>query len=106
MASELKPGGTVKVTVNKNITRDSARKKHERCSAKLQREHEYDARDKNLGDNVLGFKAATKSAPILDGDRVLRIVGRAQRLRNPAARDKQSDPYQRGSPWLEGQLAR
>ena len=34
MASELKPGGTVKVTVNKNITRDSARKTLERLFMK------------------------------------------------------------------------
>mgnify|MGYP001791770538 CR=1 FL=1 len=31
-----------------------------------------------MSDGVFGFKAATKSAPILDGDRVLRTVGRAQ----------------------------
>ncbi|HEX4522030.1 MAG TPA: hypothetical protein VH704_00765 [Casimicrobiaceae bacterium] len=83
----------------------STRKEHERGPAKLQREHENDARDKNLDDKISGFKAATKNAPILDGDRALRIVGRAQRLCNPAARDKQRDPYQSGNPWLEGQLA-
>ena len=34
MASELKPGGTVKVTVNKNITREAARKTIERLFMK------------------------------------------------------------------------
>jgi hypothetical protein len=34
MASELKPGGTFKVTVSKNITRDSARKTLERLFMK------------------------------------------------------------------------
>ncbi len=34
MASELKPGGTLKVTVSKNITRDSARKTLERLFMK------------------------------------------------------------------------
>jgi hypothetical protein len=34
MASELKPGGTVKVTVSKNITRESARKTLERLFMK------------------------------------------------------------------------
>ena len=34
MASELKPGGTLKVTVSKNITRESARKTLERLFMK------------------------------------------------------------------------
>jgi hypothetical protein len=34
MATELKPGGTVKVTVSKNITRDAARKTIERLFMK------------------------------------------------------------------------
>ena len=34
MALDLKPGGTVKVTVNKNITRDSAKKTLERLFMK------------------------------------------------------------------------
>ena len=34
MALDLKPGGTLKVTVNKNITRDSARKTLERLFMK------------------------------------------------------------------------
>ena len=34
MATELKPGGTVKVTVSKNITRDAARKTIERMFMK------------------------------------------------------------------------
>ena len=54
MASELKPGGTLKVTVNKTITRDSARKTLERLFMKDR------AVSKPLADRSRNFKELPK----------------------------------------------